>query len=152
MQSQNYQKNILVNASAKDAFRALTSGHSMWWTPCDGAFTRIGDRIKFTFPPQESFWTFEAKDLIPAQLVTLLCVDAHHIILGQSDASLTEWLDTTLRFKITAEGDQTKIDMEHDGLVPDLDCYDVCKAGWDHFFLRSLKAYLDTGTGMPHKA
>lgn len=151
MKNQNYMKTILVNANAQDAYQALTSGHSMWWTPCDGAFKHIGDRIKFAFLPQASFWTFEAKDLIAGKVVTLTCVDAHHIIQDKPNASRTEWLGTTLRFTIDNDGEQTKIDLEHDGLVPSLECYDICEAGWDHFFLGSLKAYLDTGTGMPHK-
>ena len=37
------------------------------------------------------------------------------------------------------------------GLTPQLLCYDICEAGWDMFFLHSLKQYLDTGRGKPHK-
>lgn len=150
MNSENYQKSIIVEAQASEAYRALTSGYSQWWTQCDGEFSKLGDRITFRFPPQVSYWTFEAKKLVADQYVELECVEAHHIILEKPDASKTEWLGTTLHFKIVTAGNQVKIHLTHEGLSPQLDCFEICEAGWDHFFLNSLKKYLNTGVGEPH--
>ncbi|MDQ2874979.1 MAG: hypothetical protein M3Y33_09385 [Actinomycetota bacterium] len=36
----------------------------------------------------------------------------------------------------------------HEGLSPQLECYDMCRAGWDQY-LPSLRDYLETGTGTP---
>jgi hypothetical protein len=150
MNSENYQKSILVDAQAREAYRALTSGYSLWWTPCDGVFSNTGDRITFRFPPQVSYWTFEVKKLVVDQYVELECIEAHHIILEKPNASKTEWLGSTLRFEIEAVGHRVKILLTHEGLTPKMDCFEVCEAGWDHFFLNSLKKYLNTGTGEPH--
>ncbi len=38
----------------------------------------------------------------------------------------------------------------HKGLTPDLNCYEICDAGWTHFIINSLKQYLETGTGNPN--
>ncbi len=35
------------------------------------------------------------------------------------------------------------------GLVPTLECFEVCAQGWDYFFVNSLKQYLVTGEGSP---
>ena len=40
------------------------------------------------------------------------------------------------------------MDFEHEGLTPQLDCYDTCSAGWDHG-LAYVRAYVDTGTHRP---
>jgi hypothetical protein len=37
----------------------------------------------------------------------------------------------------------------HAGLSPQLECYDMCRAGWDQY-LPSLRDYIDTGTGNPY--
>jgi len=28
--------------------------------------------------------------------------------------------------------------------------FEICESGWDYFFVDSLKAYLNTGVGLPH--
>lgn len=150
MNSENYENSIIVDVQAGEVYKALTSGHSQWWTPCNGIFSKLGDRITFRFPPQTSYWTFEAKKLVSEQYVELDCIEAHHIILEKPDASKTEWLNSSLRFKIEAVGNQVRVDFTHEGLTPKKACYEVCEAGWDHFFLNSLKKYLNTGIGEPH--
>ncbi len=152
MNAKNYSKTIRVKANPEDAFRALTTGYDQWWTITDNQFTEIGDRIKFTFPPHVSYWTFEAKRLEPNNTVELECVEAFHIIMDKPDAPETEWLGTRARWRIEPCGEETDIHFEHEGLTPDLHCYEVCETGWDMFFVNSLKAYLDTGIGEPHSA
>lgn len=135
MNKQNYQQTITVSASAKEAYQSLTTGFDNWWTTTRGnSYIEVGDRIKFTFPPNASYWTLEAKQLLPGKEVVLECVEAYHLIDGKPDAPQTEWLGTTTRWEIEPDGDKTAICFTHDGLIPDLHCYEVCKAGWDMFF------------------
>ncbi len=150
MDTENYKKSIFVKANALETYQALTSGYSQWWTQCDGAFNEVGDRITFRFPPHQSYWACEAKKLIPNQYIELECTEAYHILTDKPDASQTEWLGSFLRFNIETTENETRIDFVHEGLTPKLDCYEVCEEGWDHFFVNSLKKYLDTGVGEPH--
>lgn len=152
MYSNSYEKSIYVDAQANEVYDALTHGYSQWWTPCEGAFNKPGDRITFKFPPQVSYWTFEATKLDPEQTVELECVEAHHIILDKPEASKTEWLGSRLLFRIETAGNKVRVHLTHLGLSPELDCYEVCEAGWDHFFLHSLEKYLNTGKGAPHSS
>lgn len=153
MTTEHYQKSITVNATAADVYQALTTGYDHWWTSTQGKkFQKAGDSIKFTFPPNISDWTLQATSLIPDKQVILECIEANHIILDKPGSSKEEWLGTTMAWDITANGDTTIIDFTHNGLVPQLDCYEVCSAGWDHFFMDSLQAYLNTGKGKPHSA
>ena len=43
---------------------------------------------------------------------------------------------------------RTLLHFEHLGLVPDLQCWDVCNQGWN-YFLPSLKQFAETGRGTP---
>ncbi len=151
MKDDNYKRTITVAASPEDAYVALTTGYANWWTPCDRGFDKVGDRIKFTFPPNISYWTFEAKILEPHRIVELRCIEAYHKIPNKPDASETEWLGSTVRWKIKSHPEKTDIHFKHYGLTPELDCYDVCESGWDVFFVDSLKSYLDTGVGKPYQ-
>ena len=148
---QSYQQSITVETSPAEVYEALTTGYDYWWTSTKGkSFKKIGDNIKFTFLPNTSYWTLEAKTLLPNKFVELECVDAFHVISGKPELSITEWLGTKIAWSIESNGDKTDLHFTHDGLIPTLHCYEECKAGWDMFFVDSLKAYLNTGVGSPH--
>ncbi len=152
MSAENYSRTITVTASPDEAFRALTVGFEHWWTKPDQPIIKVGDRAKFDFPPAISYWTFEATQLLQGECIELECTDALHIHEGQPRAIEREWLCTKTIWRIKARGENTDIHFEHVGLNPSLLCFGICEAGWDFFFVDSLKAYLDTGVGKPHRA
>ena len=151
MTNQDYRRTISVDATPEEAYLALTTGFENWWTSCSGNFEHVGDRVRFVFPPNVSYWTFEAKTLKQNETVELECVEAYHKIVDKPRASETEWLGSMAQWRIEPRGARTDIHFIHHGLSPDLDCYDVCEAGWNLFFADSLRAYLDTGAGKPHQ-
>ena len=151
MSANNYFRTITVTGTPDEAFRALTVGFDRWWTTPDQPIINVGDRAKFNFPPGTSYWTFEATRLSPSKRVELECVDALHVHEGQPREIEKEWLGTKAIWRIEARGDETAIHFEHVGLTPALICFGICKQGWDFFFVDSLKAYLDTGEGKPHR-
>ncbi len=151
MTTDNYSRTITVNNSPAAAYEALTTGIENWWTKPDSPISKLGDQAKFTFPPGKSFWTFEATALKPNERVEMQCVEALHLHEGQPKKIEQEWLGTKVIWQIRSNGEATDIQIEHVGLTPSLHCYDVCQAGWDLFFVDSLKAYLNTGVGNPHR-
>lgn len=151
MPNQNYRKSIQVSANADEAFAAVTRDAGSWWTQPDKPLAKIGDRAKFSFPPGISYWTFELTGMDSPASAEWTCVDALHIHEGQPEEIQTEWLGTKVNWTILEDENGTTIELEHAGLNPTLLCYDICEAGWDLFFLGSLKAFLDTGTGSPHQ-
>lgn len=152
MSNQNYKRTISVPANPDEAYWALTEGMHKWWTTPDRTMTKVGDKSKFGFPPGKSYWTFMATTLTPSHLVEMVCVDALHLHEGQPEEIQTEWLGTRVAWTIEPEDTRTNITVEHHGLVPALHCYEICEAGWDFFFAKSLKAFLETGKGQPHRA
>jgi NAD-dependent dihydropyrimidine dehydrogenase PreA subunit len=138
----HYQAQIIVSACPRDSYRAITEEMGEWWTPMSGQFFELGDKAKTDFGGK-SYWVFEAKTLNEPSLVELRCCDANHIHDGLPADIKDEWLDSILRFEISEAEDGTSITLIHQGLHNELLCYDVCKAGWDHYFLGSLKNHLN---------
>ncbi len=67
----------------------------------------------------------------------------------ESCAFLPDWVGTKPAFDVarcTAGGSDLRF--RHDGLNPGLECYDMCRAGWEQY-LPSLRDYLETGEGNP---
>lgn len=61
--------------------------------------------------------------------------DAQSWVALQPKQIETEWLNTKVLWYITEHGSSSRIEMQHQGLTPELLCYDDCEAGWDIFFL-----------------
>jgi len=61
-----------------------------------------------------------------------------------------EWEGTTMVFDLAPAGEGTRLSFRHAGLVPQLECYDNCSAGWTQV-LASLVSYVDTGQGHPFR-
>ena len=90
-----------------------------------------------------------ASKLVPDKSVELECIESHHVHDGLPSSILNEWDGSRLKWDIQKQESKTKIKFTHEGLLPSLECYEVCKQGWDYFFVNSLKHYLDTGEGFP---
>ncbi len=143
----NYTREIVVSNTPVEAYKALTTGFNEWWTTGCNPVSETGDKITFKFG--STYWVMRASNLIPEKLVELECIEAHHVHDGLPSSILNEWKGTKLKWKIQKQEEKTKIVLVHEGLVPSLECYEVCEQGWDYFFVNSLRQYLDTGEGSP---
>ena len=138
----DYNATITVPATPQEAYSAIAEGMSGWWTSMSAPFLEPGDRARTDFGG-ESYWVFEAVTLDGPGLVELRCCEANHIHEGLPDRVREEWLGTVLVFEIREAAAGTSITLTHKGLHDGLVCYEVCEAGWNHFFLKRLAEYLD---------
>jgi hypothetical protein len=82
-------------------------------------------------------------------------IDGERIVWRVTDCYLhwlnnkTEWNDSEIVWEISSENGITQIDMTHVGLIPGIECYDSCKAGWNGYILDSLSSLLNEGIGKP---
>jgi len=143
----SYTREIIVSNTPRAAYQALTTGFDKWWTTDCNPICETGDKIKFRFGP--TFWVMRANILDPDKFVELECIEAHHVHDGLPSSILKEWEGTKLKWEIQKQEEKTKIVLIHEGLMPSLECYEVCEQGWDYFFFKSLKQYLNTGEGSP---
>lgn len=141
---EHYSKTISVNNTPQKSYEAICLHMSDWWAPMTGTFVNEGDEAGVVFDGEHVTWHFRAIKLLPEQSVTLKCYKADHVHEGLPEEIRHEWQDTELVFEIKPFGNKTEITLTHIGLHPKLKCYDVCEAGWDHFFAKGLKTYLSS--------
>lgn len=144
----HYQHSLTIAASPAAVYAALTTieGLRGWWTQdCEGA-TDVGGTIHFRFGA--CYKDMRIERLEPGREVRWQCTRAH--IAADTVTRADEWVGTQPVFRISNEGQgRTRLDFEHIGLVPSLQCYDLCYKGWQHF-LGSLQQYLEAGAGTPY--
>lgn len=145
MNSKPFTCETNLQASPEKVFQALTKDVSQWWTTHADDASSVGTEATFRFG--ETYNTMCVKKLTPQQTVIWECIVQNHV---NDDLSVNdEWVGTTLHWNIEPTNNGCKLSFVHEGLVPELECYEICDAGWSHFILTSLKKYVETGTGEP---
>jgi len=109
-----------------------------WWTAVS-ASERNGDEIRLVMGDQSLIVTVER----PAEGEVTWTVTTCEMA--------PDWVGTEPTFTIRPNDDGTnELTFRHIGLVPSLECFDMCRAGWGHF-MPSLHQYLETGEGLPNE-
>lgn len=137
----SYEAQVDFTQPPEAIFDALTTVHGLagWWSPAAGCGAVAGDVLRLDHNGKGTL---------------VLEVDAveQQRLVGWRVQSYTlneEWAGTKIMFRIgPGEEGGTVLAFRHDGLVPELECYDRCSRGWD-YFLPSLRDYVETGTGRP---
>lgn len=142
MNIQDYHKRITTTASAEEAFTKISSV-SMWWTAnFKGSAKNLNDI--FTMQFGENTFTLQVVEVVPNKKLVWQVTDCHMPWLKDT----TEWKNTQIVFEISEEKHQTSIDMTHIGLIPEVECYNVCKIGWNQYIGQSIPELLTTGKGI----
>lgn len=120
---------------------ALTTrrGVSAWWGPTTGSLAE-GDTFEVGFGTNRRI------------VIVAASVRPRHIEWEVEEAPHTpEWAGTTIVFDVAPADDGSELRFRHDGLTPQLECFEMCHEGWTHY-LASLVALVDTGQGHPYRA
>ena len=143
MKKQDYTATILIKATANKAFKSINHVAAWWTENIEGNSEKLND--VFTIHFGEAFVTMKIIESVPDKKVVWNVTDCYLHWL----ADKKEWKGTQIVFKISAEGDSTRIHFTHVGLTPQVECYDSCVKGWDQYFKGSLAMLINEGKGLP---
>ena len=105
---------------------------------------------EFTTSFDKTFWKFKILEFKPNSKIVWQCIDAKHIHTG-FDGIEKEWIGTNVEWNLEEKShNETILNFTHNGLVPELNCYEICYPAWERFVTQSLKSFVETGKGMPH--
>ena len=139
--SGDYTKQIYISETPEKVFGTLTTAaeFASWWAPATGSAAEGGE-LRITFDGLEDPLVLRIKQATRSSTV---------IWEVESCAFLPDWAGTTPTFTLSnSSAGRCHLQFRHEGLSPQLDCYDMCRAGWNQY-LPSLRDYLETGTGNP---
>jgi uncharacterized protein YndB with AHSA1/START domain len=142
-----YQRTLVINAEPSAVYAAIATQEGLrgWWTDQCTADAHAGGTAHFEFGRTRKDMSIEQLD--PNRGVRWFCTRAY--IASETLREKAEWVGTEIVFRLTPTFDgKTRLDFEHVGLVPALECYDLCRDGWD-YFLPSLQQLVETGRGTP---
>ncbi len=145
MKKEDYHNSITVSVPVKTAFEKITLV-SEWWTKSfEGSSENPGDTFSVRFG--KTFVDFKTIEVIPRKKIIWQVTDCNLDWIEDK----TEWKGTKLIWEISEEKGKTAINMTHEGLVPEAECYNDCRKGWNFYVEKSLYKLLTEDKGLPDR-
>ena len=133
-----------VNETPEQVYAAIKDVGAWWTAKVEGKTEKVGD--EFTYRYEDKHYSKQRLiESIPGKKVVWLVLDESNLSFTKN---VGEWNGTQLRFEIFKKGKKTEVRFTHVGLVPALECYEACSAGWGFYINESLKAFITTGKGL----
>jgi len=143
MRTSDFAITIMVDQTPAEAFDAIADVPGWWNENFKGSAKSLDDVFSIQFG--ETFVDFKIVELAPEKKAVWLVTDCNLHWL----ADKKEWNGTQVVWDIAAFGKSTEITMTHVGLVPEIECFENCKKGWNFFIGESLFKLLTEKRGLP---
>lgn len=143
METNAFTTSLLVDQTPEEVFEAVNNPQKWWPGEIAGGSQNINDEFSYRY---EDFHYSLQKviEMVPDQKVIWL--------VAESQLSFTEdiyeWTGTKIIFDISAEGDKTRLNFTHQGLVPEIECFGSCSGAWSRIIQQSLYSLITTGQGL----
>lgn len=144
MADRDFTTSILVDRSPKEVFDAINRPRDWWGKDIEGQTDSAGQEWTYRYKDMH-FSKQRTAELVPDRKVVWHVVEARMNFLQDK----TEWEGTKMIFDISGKGDKTEIRFTHAGLVPEVECFDICKNAWTGLIADSLRNLVETGEGLP---
>jgi hypothetical protein len=142
--TESFTARIVVDATPRDAFDRINDVPG-WWGRITGSTTTVGDEFVYLVPGLH-YSGFRVSELEPGKHIAWLVTGSHVDFVTDKQ----EWTGTTVRFDIDETAEGTRITFTHEGLRPEVECYEACSNAWGMFVNGSLKSFIETGEGEPY--
>jgi len=141
MTNMNYTVTIEVEESPQDVFDCLKEVPKWWSRDFKGNGKKLNDEFVISHPGRH-YSKQKLTEVIPGKRIVWFVTDSE---LSWLENDKHEWTNTKMIFEITPHGGKTMLHFTHEGLVPEKECYAMCKQGWDMVIKDRLFHFITDG-------
>ncbi|MCW3125820.1 MAG: ATPase [Bacteroidetes bacterium] len=145
MSNTDFTTTISVDQTPKEASDAILNIRDWWSQAIEGVTDQLN--AEFTYHYKDvHYCKLKLVELVPGQRVVWLVLDNYFKFTKDK----SEWIGTKLVFDISRKGNKTEIRLTHEGLVPQYECYEICREAWTNYIEESLYNLVTIGKGKPN--
>jgi hypothetical protein len=145
MTTPDFTTTILVDQTPKQVFDAINNVRGWWSEEIEGSTNKLNDEFKYHYEDVHRC-KMKITELVPGKKVIWLVLDNYFKFTKDK----SEWTGTKIIFEIAEKDDKTQMRFTHQGLVPEYECYDICRNSWTNYIQNSLRNLISTGKGQPN--
>jgi hypothetical protein len=145
MKAPDFTTAILVDQTAQEVFDAVNNVRGWWSEEIEGSTDKLNDVFHYHYEDAHRC-SMKLVEVVPAQKVVWLVLNNYFKFTKDE----TEWTGNHIVFDITKQDGKTQLRMTQVGLVPEYECFDICRDAWTNYIQHSLKNLITTGKGSPN--
>ena len=145
MNTADFTTSILVDQDPGAAFNAINNVRGWWSEEIEGNTDKLNESFNYHYEDVHRC-KIKVTDLIPGKKVVWQVLENYFKFTEDS----TEWTGTKIIFDITEKDNKTEVRMTHQGLVPEYECYNICRDAWTNYIQKSLRNLISSGKGEPN--
>lgn len=145
MTASDFTITVFVDQTPEEVFSAINNVRGWWSEEIEGGTEKLHDEFKYHYKDVHQC-KIKLIEVIPGKKVVWLVMDNYFSFTKDK----SEWKNTKISFEISKKGNQTQIQFTHHGLVPQYECYDICRDAWTNYINNSLCSLITTGKGEPN--
>lgn len=145
MTTSDFTTRLVVDQTPAEAFDAINNVRGWWSEEIEGNTDKLDDEFDYHY---EDVHRCKMKliEVIPDKKVVWLVLDNYFKFTEDK----TEWIGNNIIFDISEKGGKTQIQFTHQGLIPEYECFEICKGAWTNYIQNSLGDLIATGKGKPN--
>lgn len=145
MSASDFTTTLLVDQNPKEVFRAVNNVRGWWSEEIEGGTEKLNDEFTYHF---EDIHQCKMKliEVVPYKKVVWLVLDNYFKFTKDK----SEWKGTEVIFEISQKDNKTTLRMTHQGLVPEYECFEICRDAWTSYIQNSMRDLIITGKGQPN--
>lgn len=145
MSNQNYSTTLLVDQTPEEVFNAVRNVRG-WWSgyyseDIKGNTEKLNDEFSFRAGDGVHYSKQKLVEVISNKKVVWLITESALSFLEKKD----EWTGTKVIFDISTKDNKTQLVFTHDGLIPDIECYNSCAPAWSQYLQNKLLPLITMG-------
>ncbi|MDQ4140163.1 MAG: SRPBCC domain-containing protein [Bacteroidota bacterium] len=145
MTTTDFTTTLLVDQTPEEVFRAITNVRGWWSEEINGNTEELNS--EFTYHYQDvHIAKFRLIEVVPNKKVVWLVLNNYFNFIQDQ----TEWIGNKVIFEISEKEDKTQLQFTQLGLVPQYECYSICRDAWTNYIQNSLRSLITTGKGQPN--
>lgn len=145
MTTPDFTTTILVSQTPQQALHAITNFKEWWSAEIEGDTDKLNGGFIYHYKDIH-YCKLKLVELVADEKLVYLVLDNYFKFTKDK----SEWKNTKLVFELSQKNDKTAIKFTHEGLVPQYECYEICREAWTDYIQNSLYSFIATGKGQPN--
>ncbi len=147
MTTTDFTTTLVLDQTPEEVFDAINNVRGWWSEEIDGSTNKLNDEFKYHYEDVHHC-KMKLIEVVPGKKVVWLVMENYFKFTEDK----SEWTGTTISFEIAEKDNKTELRFTHVGLVPEYECYDICRNAWTNYIQNSLHSLITTGKGKPNAA